>query len=196
MKNLLKNSLVILFIFFSITILTISCEMESVAQNPTTYTLPIATSARLGGVIVGSGLSITPDGLLSSTIDPAKFTIPLATNAVVGGVKVGSGLAIATDGTLSTKSLDVLVFSKVDDKYNEFWTANIDGTNQKKISIALPEKAFFSKETIKISPDGKKFFFIANPDESTAQDALYSCNVDGTGLTKLIDKAVKFSDIK
>ena len=137
MKNLLKNSLVILLVFFSITILTISCEMESVAQNPTTYTLPIATSTRLGGVIVGSGLSITPDGLISSTIDPAKFTIPLATNAVVGGVKVGSGLAVTADGTLSTKNLDVLVFSKEDDKYNEFWTANIDGTNQKKISYEI-----------------------------------------------------------
>jgi hypothetical protein len=196
MKNLLKNSLVILLVSFPITIIMYSCEMESVAQTPTTYSLPVATSTRLGGVIVGSGLSITTDGLLSSTIDPSKFTIPLATNALVGGVKVGSGLAINTDGTLSTKNLDVLVFSKEDDKYNEFWTANIDGTNQKKVTIALPSKGFFPKETIKISPDGKKFFFIANPDEATAQDALYSCNVDGSGLTKLIDKAVKFSDLK
>ena len=35
--------------------------------NSTKYTLPIATSDTLGGVIVGDGLSITSTGILSVT---------------------------------------------------------------------------------------------------------------------------------
>lgn len=53
-----------------------------------------ASANKLGGVKIGSGLSIDSDGVLTATI-------PIASSQVVGGIKVGSGLSIENDGTLS-----------------------------------------------------------------------------------------------
>ena len=66
--------------------------------EPTPYTLPTASADTLGGVKVGTGLSIT-DGVLSAT-EPTPYTLPTASADTLGGVKVGSGLSIA-DGVLS-----------------------------------------------------------------------------------------------
>ena len=62
------------------------------------YTLPTASANTLGGVKVGSGLSIA-DGVLSAD----GYTLPTAAADTLGGVKVGSGLAIV-DGVLSATS--------------------------------------------------------------------------------------------
>lgn len=105
--------------------------------------------------------------------------------------------AQSNTNTTTTQPLGILVFSKSGDKSNEFWIAKFDGTNQIKISISgLPSTAELEKESIKISPDGKKFFFTLNLNPVNSQDAIYSCNVDGTGLTKLIDNIDEFSDVK
>lgn len=44
----------------------------------TSYTLPAATASKLGGIKVGTGLSITEDGTLSAT---AVSVSPYASNA-------------------------------------------------------------------------------------------------------------------
>lgn len=62
----------------------------------TSYTLPPATVTTLGGVKVGTGLSVAADGTLASA-----YSLPAATTTVLGGVKVGSGLAVTADGTIS-----------------------------------------------------------------------------------------------
>lgn len=59
------------------------------------YVLPTASADTLGGVKVGSNLSINDSGVLSSTI-------PTASAETLGGVKVGDGLAINAAGVLST----------------------------------------------------------------------------------------------
>ena len=87
-----------------------------------TYTLPTATNLVLGGVKVGSDLTIT-NGVINYSLPAAtsttlggvklegtlfntntsgqlKYNIPYATNTEVGGIKVGAGLSI-TDGVLS-----------------------------------------------------------------------------------------------
>ena len=61
-----------------------------------------ATSTTLGGIKVGSGLSVTDDGTLSA--DAQEYTLPVATATTLGGVKVGSGLTVDADGTLSADS--------------------------------------------------------------------------------------------
>ena len=68
------------------------------AVGTTPYTLPAATATTLGGVKVGTGLNITPDGTLSAA---EQYALPAATATTLGGVKVGTGLNIAPDGTLS-----------------------------------------------------------------------------------------------
>ncbi len=45
-----------------------SCQKEATAQQTgSNYILPSATTSTLGGVIVGSGLSVTSNGTLSLT---------------------------------------------------------------------------------------------------------------------------------
>ena len=68
------------------------------AVGTTPYTLPPATATTLGGVKVGTGLNIAPDGTLSAA---EQYALPAATATTLGGVKVGTGLNIAPDGTLS-----------------------------------------------------------------------------------------------
>lgn len=54
------------------------------------YALPVASADTLGGVKVGSNLSID-DGVLSA---PAPYSLPTASADTLGGVKVGNGLSI------------------------------------------------------------------------------------------------------
>ena len=62
------------------------------------YVLPIAKSNVLGGIKVGSNLTIdSQTGVLSTH---APYSLPTASADTLGGVKVGSGLAI-TNGVLS-----------------------------------------------------------------------------------------------
>ena len=73
------------------------------AVGTTPYTLPAATATTLGGVKVGTGLNIAPDGTLSAA---EQYALPAATADQLGGVKVGDYLDIAPDGTLSGKTLN------------------------------------------------------------------------------------------
>jgi titin len=65
------------------------------------YTLPAASDTVLGGVKVGTGLSIS-SGVLSAT-GGGSYTLPTASSTVLGGIKVGTGLAIAS-GLVSVSS--------------------------------------------------------------------------------------------
>ena len=56
-----------------------------------------ATSSVLGGVKVGTGVSVTSDG----TISVLGYTLPAATSSVRGGVKIGTGVTVTSDGTIS-----------------------------------------------------------------------------------------------
>jgi hypothetical protein len=65
------------------------------------YVLPPASATTLGGVKVGSGLSVTADGTLSATSGGSGYVLPPASATTLGGVKVGSNLSITADGILS-----------------------------------------------------------------------------------------------
>lgn len=68
-------------------------------SEPVPYELPVAGANTLGGIKVGSGLSITEGGVLSAATEP--YTLPVADGDTLGGVKVGSGLSITEGGVLS-----------------------------------------------------------------------------------------------
>lgn len=80
------------------------------AVGTTPYTLPPATATTLGGVKVGTGLNIAPDGTLSAA---EQYALPAATADQLGGVKVGDYLDIAPDGTLSGKTLNDKIAASV-----------------------------------------------------------------------------------
>ena len=67
-------------------------------NNTLSFQLLPASTSSIGGVIVGTGLQIDGNGILSSQ----ATALTTATTSTIGGVKIGSGLAIAGDGTLSS----------------------------------------------------------------------------------------------
>ena len=71
---------------------------EDYGGGGSTYELPTASADTLGGVKVGTGLSIE-DGVLSND-NATPYTLPTASADTLGGVKVGTGLSIE-DGVLS-----------------------------------------------------------------------------------------------
>ena len=116
------------------------------------------------------------------------YTLPPATATTLGGVIVGSGLDVTTDGTLSVKSGSVaqqnkIIYKKKVNSVTEIWTANYDGSNQKKLSIALPSGTDVWDMTI--SPDGQKLIFSAFVNSSESH--IFTCKTDGSSLTKIID---------
>ncbi len=70
---------------------------------PSAYTLPTASASTLGGVKVGTGLSINTSGVLSNSY---SYTLPNATASVLGGVKVGSNITVS-NGTISLTKANV-----------------------------------------------------------------------------------------
>ncbi len=65
------------------------------------YTLPTASSSTLGGVKVGSNLSIDSNGVLSA--DAQQYILPTASTSTLGGVKIdGSTITIDQNGVISS----------------------------------------------------------------------------------------------
>lgn len=160
MKKLLLGSVILTFFAFSIILFQASCQKEAVANTESAYTLPPATTATLGGVIVGSGLNVTANGTLSVTSSGVTQQNKIFYKK---GVK---------DPSNSSKSID------------EIWSANYDGSNQKKLSVTLPLDSKIV--ALSISPDRQSLFFsVWGP--LTAN--IYTCKTDGSGLTKIIDGA-------
>ena len=62
------------------------------------YVLPVASSDTLGGVKIGSGLTMSGDTL---NANPGGYTLPTASENVLGGVKIGSGITIDENGVIS-----------------------------------------------------------------------------------------------
>lgn len=71
-------------------------KMDRVYQAKGTYltSLPIASSSTLGGVKIGSGLTVAADGTISAA---AAYTLPTASSSVKGGIKVGTGLTMSSE---------------------------------------------------------------------------------------------------
>lgn len=55
-----------------------------------------ATAAELGGIKIGSGLTVDEDGTLSA--DAQEYSLPAATLNALGGIKIGSGTEDLTAG--------------------------------------------------------------------------------------------------
>jgi hypothetical protein len=72
-------------------------DLSNKPSIPSAYTLPTASSAVLGGVKIGSGISVDGNGVISAS---GGYTLPSATTSTLGGVIVGTGLGVAS-GTVS-----------------------------------------------------------------------------------------------
>lgn len=93
------------------------------------YSLPIASDVLLGGIKVGSGLSIAIDGVLHAL--PGAYVLPNASSSVLGGIKVGSGLSIdPATGILSNSGTGVSLSA-----------TNVWAKNQSVASVGLTDGA-------------------------------------------------------
>jgi len=87
---------------------------NDLSSKPTTFAPPIASTV-LGGIKIGTGLSIDSDGVVTASggSGGGSYTLPTATTSVKGGVKVdGSTITIASEvikaATATASSLGVV----------------------------------------------------------------------------------------
>lgn len=74
---------------------TVNSDVPANAKfTDTVYSLPIASTSTLGGVKIGSGLTVAEDGTISAA---AEYTLPTASSTTKGGIKVGSGLTMSSE---------------------------------------------------------------------------------------------------
>ena len=159
MKKVLMGSIVVLIFSLAVILFQVSCQKSANAQQ--NYTLPVATPTVLGGV--------KPDGV--TIMVDATGKISTASN------------------TAGIQQQNILLFVKriagTSFTY-EIWTANYDGTNQKKINITLSAGLSIDEEgrSPRLSPDGKTVFFDVR---NSINSSIYSCNIDGTNVKQVID---------
>lgn len=95
-----------------------SNQIYMTPASSSTYTLPAATSSTLGGVKIGSNITVssgtislsktnvtTALGYTPPTTD-TKYTLPNATSSVLGGVKIGNNITVSS-GTISLTKANV-----------------------------------------------------------------------------------------
>lgn len=116
------------------------------------YTLPPATASTLGGVIVGDGLQVTPQGVLS--VIPQD--LPTATQDTAGVVKAGNGVRVKSDGTLEIRlgknlsfdtsgNIDAAGGSQSVDLSDYYTRSEVDG---KFLTKELAEATYATKDEI------------------------------------------------
>lgn len=68
---------------------TPTINIDTATRN---YHLPIASATTLGGIKVGTNLTIEEDGTLNA--ESTEYNLPAATTSTLGGIMIGSGLSI------------------------------------------------------------------------------------------------------
>jgi hypothetical protein len=152
MKRLLLGSAVLTIFAIAITLFQISCKKDAIAQA-TNYNLTPATTTKLGGIIVGTGLVIDNAGILSTREDNLTDVILYQKSVSTGYgtewwtcFKDGSNQRkVNFPSTITVRQLGVsllsdkksVVFSgsvtAIPLGISDIYTMNIDGTNLQKI---------------------------------------------------------------
>lgn len=94
----------------------------------------------------------------------------------------------ATAQSSQTSSLGVFLYTIHNDNTltTEYYIANNDGTNSKKVIINLPTGLkIASYNSARLTPDGKTIIFSAV--NSAIKTFIYSTSIDGTNLKRIVD---------
>lgn len=126
---------------------TVNSDVPANAKfTDTVYTLPAATSSVLGGVKIGSGITVAADGTISAA---SSYTLPTASTTVKGGIKVGTGLTMSSEtlnhsnsitaktaygSTATTASANGGSITVTDVKYDA--QGHITGSTDRKITLS------------------------------------------------------------
>ena len=79
---------------------TVWGDWQEISGGGGSYTLPVASTTKLGGVKIGENVNISSDGTISVT----KGSIDIASATTLGGVKIGDNINVTDDGTISVSS--------------------------------------------------------------------------------------------
>ena len=79
-----------------------------------TFVPIIASSSTIGGVKIGTGVTIAGDGTISVTT-ASEYVLPTASTSTLGGVKVGAGINIDGDGVISATTATQFVLTTATD---------------------------------------------------------------------------------
>jgi hypothetical protein len=188
MKKLLLSSIVLTAFAISLLLFQISCKKEANAQASANYTLPIASTTQLGGVMVdGKSILIDKDGKISST--PA--VVDIKTLAVDGKT-----IVVDKDGKLSaiqvpTDYNEIIYLTSINsgDPGAEIWKVNLDGTGNQKINIALPSDLQIDGNYPGFSRTPTKIIFAAEYKAIKDGTFVYVCNLDGSGLKQILSSS-------
>lgn len=126
---------------------TVNSDVPANAKfTDTVYTLPAATSSILGGVKIGSGITVAADGTISAA---SSYTLPTASTSTKGGIKVGTGLTMSSEtlnhsnsitaktaygSTATTASANGGSITVTDVKYDA--QGHITGSTDRKITLS------------------------------------------------------------
>lgn len=95
-------------------------------------------------------------------------------------------------GTPTLKQLDLILYfnnikSNNGPNQTELWIAKLDGSDAHKVNIKLPDGVSFH-DGARLSPDGKTIVFDTFQviDNFAGDAGIFSCNVDGSNLKKII----------
>ena len=126
---------------------TVNSDVPADAKfTDTVYSLPVASSSTLGGVKIGSGLTVAEDGTISAA---AAYTLPTASSTTKGGIKVGTGLTMSSEtlnhsnsitakatygSTATTASANGGSITVTDIKYDA--QGHITGSTDRKITLS------------------------------------------------------------
>ena len=151
MKKILMSSIALSLFSISLVVFQMSCQ-KSVSAQTSGYTLPPATNSTLGGVIVGTGLSVSSNGTLSVTaagglqqLNKILFRKNTPGNNIWMAnydgssqtqinIAVPSGLYLTGEASLSPDGKTIFVgLADNSSHINYIYSCNTDGTNLKKI---------------------------------------------------------------
>lgn len=94
-------------------------------------------------------------------------------------------------------TINKLVYYKIISNVVEIWTSKYDGTAQTKINLSIPTGLELDEDvTPRLSPDGLKVFFVLYSEQNNVSDRdLYSANIDGSNVVKIVDNGGNGNDI-
>lgn len=74
----------------------------------------------------------------------------------------------------------------------DIWIANYDGSNATKVNYLIPQELSEARGlSARLSPDGKTVFIQFTDN----QNSIYSCNVDGSDMKRVISGNIHLADV-
>lgn len=120
--------------------------------------------------------------VLLSTVVLFLFSLSITTFQI----SCSKGVEAQTNTSFTPKGKFIYLTSVSGSSY-EIWTSNYDGTGKTRINVTIP--AGHEVDELEMSVDGTKIFYDLYQ-LSSGRGFIYSSNVDGTNMTKIIDGSI------